>query len=566
MSTKISFTELGLSEPLLLSLSELGYESPTAIQARSIPVLIDGNDLLAQAQTGTGKTAAFALPILSHIDASIKSPQALVIVPTRELAIQVAEAFQRYARHINNLHVTAIYGGQSYDVQLRAIQRGTQVIVGTPGRLMDLLKRNKISFTELKHVVLDEADEMLKMGFIDDVETILKKIPEGHQTSLFSATMPSSIQKVAKRYLKDAEKIHIEPAESTVSSIEQFYTKVSRNQKLDVLTRFLEIEDIKAAIIFTRTKNCSDELAEKLQARGYAAAALNGDLSQALRKKVIDRIKSGKLDLVIATDVAARGIDVERVTHVINYDIPHDTESYIHRIGRTGRAGRAGKALLFVSPREQYMLKDIERAVNQKIPLLEPPSVKEMKEKRSEQLAEKITETLNGNHSLKPYREMINSITENGELSATDVAAALAFLLQESNPLASHDIPEPEFERGGGGRDRSRKNFSGGKHRPSGNRNRSGGGNRTGGGNRSSGGDRGNRSSGGERSERGGRSDGNRSTFGGDRDRSGNRDRSESRSGAGSRDRSGSGDRSRKRSTSPGVDKPRRRVLSRKSD
>lgn len=470
MSNKKTFGELGLSEPLLLSLSELGYESPTAIQAQSIPVLLEGRDLLAQAQTGTGKTASFALPILSHIDSSVKSPQALIIVPTRELAIQVAEAFQRYARHIKGVNVTSIYGGQSYDIQLRALSRGAHVIVGTPGRLMDLLERNKISFTALQHVVLDEADEMLKMGFIDDVETILKRIPEGHQTSLFSATMPSSIKNVAKRYLQDPIKIHIEPKESTVSSIEQFYTRVSKNQKLEVLTRFLEVENVSAAIIFTRTKLISDELAERLQARGYAAAALNGDMSQALRKRAIDRIKSGQLDIVVATDVAARGIDVERVSHVINYDIPHDTESYIHRIGRTGRAGRSGKALLFVTPREQYLLKDIERALNQKITPLEPPTVKDMRQKRCEQLAEKITEVINGQQSLKPYREMVNAITSEGDFSVEDVATAVICLLQQDNPLASHDISEPEFEKarqGGGGSGRKpRRNFSEGRRKP----------------------------------------------------------------------------------------------------
>jgi len=443
------FNKLGLAPALLSSLTELGYEAPTPIQEQSIPILMEGNDLLAQAQTGTGKTAAFALPILSHLDLAMKKPQALIIAPTRELAIQVAEAFQSYAKHLNGFHVAPIYGGQAYPIQLRALKRGAHVIVGTPGRVMDHLRRGTLSVDALKTVILDEGDEMLKMGFVDDIEWILDQIPHSHQTALFSATMPSSIQKIAKRYLKDARKIHIKPKETTVDAIEQFYTRVSKNQKLDVLTRFLEVEDIQAAIIFARTKNCSAELADKLQARGYAAAALNGDMNQSLREKVIGRIKSGSLDIIVATDVAARGIDVERVSHVINFDIPHDTEAYIHRIGRTGRAGRKGKALLFVTPRENRLLNEIERAIHNPIKQIEPPSLKEMNEKRSKQLTEKVINIIAKSNKLKPYHEMVENIMEQADCAPKDISAALAYLIQQSNPLPSREIEaaEPENER-----------------------------------------------------------------------------------------------------------------------
>ena len=451
MSTIDSFNKLGLASNLLSALVELGYEIPTPIQEESIPILMEGYDLMAQAQTGTGKTAAFALPVLSHLDLAMKKPQALVIAPTRELAIQVAEAFQSYAKHLKGFHVIPIYGGQAYQIQLRALKRGVHVIVGTPGRLMDHLRRGTLSIDAIKTVVLDEADEMLKMGFIEDIEWILDQIPHAHQSALFSATIPPSIQKIAKRYLKDARKIYIKPRENTVDATEQFYIRVSKNQKLDVLTRFLEVEDIQAAIIFARTKNCSAELAEKLQARGHAAAALNGDMNQSLREKVIARIKSGSLDIIVATDVAARGIDVDRITHVINFDIPYDAESYIHRIGRTGRAGRKGKALLFVTPREHRLLNDIERVIHKPIKQIEPPSLKEMNEKRSKQLAEKVINIIEKSKNLGPYREMVESIIEQGDSAPKDIAAALAYLIQQSNPVPSREIeaaePEPERRR-----------------------------------------------------------------------------------------------------------------------
>ena len=424
---------------LLAALAELGYEIPTPIQEQSIPVLMEGHDLLAQAQTGTGKTAAFALPILTHLDIAKKKPQALIIAPTRELAIQVAEAFQSYAKHLKGFHVLPIYGGQDYQTQLRGLKRGAQVIVGTPGRVMDHLRRGTLVMDNLKTLVLDEADEMLKMGFIDDVEWILEQIPQEHQTALFSATMPVSIQKIAKRYLKSAQKIQIKAQQGTVEAIEQCYMRATKEQKLNILTRFLEVEDVTATIIFVRTKTCSAELAEKLQARGYAAAALNGDMTQSLRKKVVERIKKASLDIVVATDVAARGLDIDRISHVINYDIPCDAESYVHRIGRTGRAGRKGKALLFVSPREYRLLKDIERTIHKSIKQVEPPSLKEMHEKLNKQLAEKVVGVITKSKKLKPYYETIETIMLQSDHAAKDIAAALAYLMQQSNPFASQE-------------------------------------------------------------------------------------------------------------------------------
>lgn len=444
-----SFHELGLEPNLLHSLTSLGYENPTPIQEQSIPMLLEGNDLVAQAQTGTGKTAAFALPILSHLDLAIKKPQALIIAPTRELAIQVAEAFQSYAKHLKGFHVAPIYGGQDYRIQLRALKHGTHVIVGTPGRVMDHFRRGSLDIGAIKTVVLDEGDEMLKMGFIDDIEWILGQIPHKHQTALFSATMPTSIQKIAKRYLNNPKKIDIKPQKNTVAAIEQSYIRVANHQKLDVLTRILEVEDIQAAIIFARTKNCSAELAEKLQARGYSAAALNGDMNQSLREKVIDRIKKGSLDIIVATDVAARGIDVDRVSHVINYDIPFDCEAYIHRIGRTGRAGRQGKALLFVTPRENRLLMDIERTIHQPIKQIQPPSLKEMDAKRSQQLAQTIDNIIKKSKGLSPCRIMVEEIMEQTDLPMKEIAVALTYLIQQSKPRHTEEIkpPKPKSSR-----------------------------------------------------------------------------------------------------------------------
>ena len=423
------FSQFSLDKNILSAITELGYESATPVQEQGIPILLSGKDLLAQAQTGTGKTATFALPILSNLDLSLKAPQALIIAPTRELAIQVAEAFQSYAKHLKGFTVAPIYGGQDFGTQLRLIKRGAHVIVGTPGRLMDHLRRKSLPMDAVKTVVLDEADEMLKMGFVDDVEWILSQLTSPHQTALFSATMPSSILKISHRYLKDAVKVQIKAATNTVEAISQSYIMVAnRNQKLEVLTRLLESEENQGVIIFTRTKTESAELAERLQARGYRAAALNGDMSQNSREKTITRLKNNLLDIVVATDVAARGIDVERITHVINYDIPHDVDSYIHRIGRTGRAGRDGRAILFVTPREQRLLRDIEHHIKKSISRMEPPSLKSIQEKQVVQLGDKIVTAIREqSEQLQPYFDQIKKIAQDHHCNEKQIAAALLY-------------------------------------------------------------------------------------------------------------------------------------------
>ncbi len=434
-STVDSFAELGLSESLLKTLGEIGYETPSPIQAQCIPVLLDGHDILGMAQTGTGKTAAFALPLMETIDIKVAKPQALILTPTRELAIQVAEALQSYAKNLPGFHVLPIYGGQSYTIQLKQLARGAHVIVGTPGRVMDHLERKTLNLDNLKTLVLDEADEMLRMGFIDDVEWILEHTPEQHQTALFSATMPEQIRRVAQKYLVDPKEIKIKAATATVAAIRQVYWQVSGLHKLDALTRILEVEDeFDAAIIFVRTKTATVELADKLNARGYAAAALNGDLNQQMRERVIEQLKSGALDIVIATDVAARGIDVPRISHVVNYDIPYDTEAYVHRIGRTGRAGRNGNAILFVAPREIRMLRTIERATRQPIAPLTLPSRADVTNKRVAGFKEKVAEVLNA-EGLDFFANIVSQIAEEQNVSAEEVAAALAMMAQEGKPL-----------------------------------------------------------------------------------------------------------------------------------
>lgn len=439
MSTSQSFSRFKLNQNILTALAELGYETPTPIQEQGIPVILSGEDLLAQAQTGTGKTATFALPVLSMVDYNLKAPQALILAPTRELAIQVAEAFQSYAKHIKGFSVAPIYGGQDFNTQLRLLKRGSQVLVCTPGRLMDHMRRGSLLVDHIKTIVLDEADEMLKMGFVDDVEWILSQMTMPHQTALFSATMPASIHKISQKYLKDAKKIHIKQQTNVVETIEQSYVQVSRNQKLDMLTRILEAEDTQGVIIFARTKNDTAELSERLQARGYAAAALNGDMSQSAREKAVERLKQGKLDILVATDVAARGIDVERVTHVINYDIPYDVDSYIHRIGRTGRAGREGRAILFVTPREQRLFRDIEHHIKKSINRMTPPSLKDIREKRLSQLKEKVVGIVQeGGQSFTQSLEDIALFTAELGLNANQIAAALILLNQE-------DISTVEF-------------------------------------------------------------------------------------------------------------------------
>jgi ATP-dependent RNA helicase DeaD len=443
----LRFADLALSPPLLQALADVGYESPSPIQAATIPPLLEGRDLLGQAQTGTGKTAAFALPILSRLDPAATRPQALVLAPTRELAIQVAEAFQRYAAHLPGFHVLPIYGGQSYGPQLSALRRGVQVVVGTPGRIIDHLERGSLDLSALSCLVLDEADEMLRMGFIDDVEAVLKKTPPTRQVALFSATMPPAIRRIAQTYLRDPVEIAIRSKTTTAINTRQRYWMVGGLHKLDALTRILEAEPFEAMIVFTRTKQATEELAEKLSARGFSAAAINGDIAQPQRERAIQRLKDGQLDILVATDVAARGLDVDRITHVLNYDIPYDTESYVHRIGRTGRAGRSGEAILFVAPRERGMLRAIERATRQPIEPMQLPSVEAVNDQRVAKFLGRITDTLAGDGELALYRGLIERYEAEHNVPAVEIAAALARLLQGDTPLLLAPAPEPA--RGG---------------------------------------------------------------------------------------------------------------------
>ena len=440
----LSFADLELRPELVKILAEVGYETPSPIQAATIPHLLARRDVLGQAQTGTGKTAAFALPILQYIDPTKTKPQALVLAPTRELAIQVAEAFQRYAQHLPGFHVLPIYGGQSYGPQLAGLRRGTHVVVGTPGRVIDHLERGSLDLSQLTTLVLDEADEMLRMGFIDDVETVLKKTPPTRQIALFSATMPSQIKRIAQTYLRDPVEVTIKSKTTTATNIRQRYWLVSGMHKLDALTRILEVEKFDAMIVFTRTKQATEELAEKLQARGFSAAAINGDIVQAQRERTIGQLRDGKLDILVATDVAARGLDVDRISHVVNYDIPNDTEPYVHRIGRTGRAGRSGEAILFVTPRERGMLRAIERATRQPLEPMSLPSVADVNDRRIARFKERIGEAL-GASGLEVFREAIEQYEREHNVPAIEIAAALARLAQGDKPLLLP--PQPKIER-----------------------------------------------------------------------------------------------------------------------
>ncbi len=444
MSSPIeTFEQLALSAPLLATIVALGYEAPSPIQAATIPLLLAGHDVLGQAQTGTGKTAAFALPILEKLNLADRQPQALVLTPTRELAIQVAEAFQGYARHLPGFHILPIYGGQSMSIQLRTLRRGVHVIVGTPGRVMDHLRRETLSLATLRTVVLDEADEMLRMGFIDDVDWILEQTPTEKQVALFSATMPEPIRRVAHRHLRDPKEVKIKTSTATVSTVRQRYWRVSGLHKLDVLTRILEVEDVDAVLVFVRTKTETTELAERLEARGYACAALHGDMTQALREKTIEQFKSGGLDIMVATDVAARGLDVQRISHVINYDIPYDTEAYVHRIGRTARAGRTGDAILFVAPREMRMLRAIEKATRQTLEPMQPPSREAIAGRRVAQFKQQISEILAA-QELDFFYQVIGEIEQEQEISAHDIAAALTWLAQRGRPFQLEGKADPK--------------------------------------------------------------------------------------------------------------------------
>ena len=441
VSTLPSFRDLALIEPVLRALDDVGYETPSPIQAQTIPLLLKGKDVLGQAQTGTGKTAAFALPILSRIDLNKKDPQVLVLAPTRELAIQVAEAFQRYASHLKGFHVLPIYGGQDYSTQLRQLKRGAHVVVGTPGRVMDHMRKGTLNLKGLNFLVLDEADEMLRMGFIDDVEWILEQIPEQRQIALFSATMPTVIRKIAQQYLNEPEHVTIKVTSASAEFIRQRYWLVSGVHKLDALTRILEAETFDGMIIFVRTKTATVELAEKLEARGYSASAINGDMSQALRERAIANLKNGKLDILIATDVAARGLDVDRITHVVNYDVPYDTESYVHRIGRTGRAGRTGDAILFIAPRERNLLANIEKATKQKVEEMGLPSTEVINNKRISRFKQNITDTL-GAEELSFFSQLIEQYQHEHNVTALEIASALAKLVQGDTPLLLQNLPK----------------------------------------------------------------------------------------------------------------------------
>lgn len=436
-----SFRDLALIDPVLKALDDIGYETPSPIQAKIIPFMLQGKDVLGQAQTGTGKTAAFALPILSRIDLKLKDPQVLVLAPTRELAIQVAEAFQGYAARLKGFHVLPIYGGQDYNVQLRQLTRGVHVVVGTPGRVMDHMRRGTLKLDSLKTLVLDEADEMLRMGFIDDVEWILEQTPEKRQVALFSATMPSVIRKIAQTHLHEPEEVTIKVKTTETPTIRQRFWFVSGLHKLDALTRILEAETFDGMIIFVKTKTATIELAEKLEARGYSAAAINGDLSQALRERTIEHLKNGKIDILIATDVAARGLDVDRISHVINYDIPYDTESYIHRIGRTGRAGRSGEAILFVSPREKRLLSNIETATKRKVEEMQLPSTELINNNRISRFKQRITDTLAA-EELSFFTQLIEQYEQEHDIPAIEIASALAKLLQGDVPLLLKNPPK----------------------------------------------------------------------------------------------------------------------------
>ncbi len=433
-SNNLSFGSLGLDASVLKAVEELGYEQPSPIQAKSIPLLLQGCDLLGQAQTGTGKTAAFALPLLSRLDLHSRHTQVLVLTPTRELAIQVAEAFQSYAHHLSRFHVLPIYGGQAYGGQLRQLRQGAQVVVGTPGRIMDHIRKGTLQLDKLQTLVLDEGDEMLRMGFIDDVERILEHTPANRQTALFSATMPEAIRKVAQRHLNNPQEVKIASKTSTATLIRQRYWQVSGFHKLDALTRIMEIEDFDAMLVFVRTKNATTEISEKLQARGFASAALNGDIAQNQREKTVERLKKGELDILVATDVAARGLDVERISHVINYDVPYDTEAYIHRIGRTGRAGRSGEAILFITARERRLLKAIERATRHLVEPLKMPSTSDINQQRIGRFKQKIADTIDS-QDLELYHSLITEYQHEQGVEPLQIAAAMALLAQGEEPL-----------------------------------------------------------------------------------------------------------------------------------
>ncbi len=461
-TTTPSFRELELPETLLTVLDESGYEAPTPIQARTIPPLLEGRDMIGQAETGSGKTAAFALPILTQIELERREPQALVLAPTRELAIQVAESFQHYAKKLPGFHVLPIYGGQAYPIQLKPLRRGVHVVVGTPGRVMDHMRRGSLKLDGLKTLVLDEADEMLRMGFLEDVQWVLEQSPPERQIALFSATMPPPIRRIAQQHLSDPEEIRFQVRASAAESIRQRYWIVSGSHKLDALTRILEVEETDGMIVFVRTKTATVELAERLEARGLSAAALNGDIVQKQRERIVDQLKKGKVDVLVATDVAARGLDVERISHVVNYDVPHDLESYVHRIGRTGRAGRSGDAILFLAPRERHVLRSIERATKGKLEQLTLPTTDDVNQQRMARFKQRIGDTLESDENLELFEQLVGEFLAENEHEPLQVAAALARMAQGDQPLLLTERPKYEREA------RRREDFAEQRERQSG--------------------------------------------------------------------------------------------------
>jgi ATP-dependent RNA helicase DeaD len=451
-----TFAELQIHPAVLRAIADVGYESPTAIQAATIPALMAGSDVVGLAQTGTGKTAAFAIPILSKIDVTSNATQALVLAPTRELALQVAEAFSRYGADLPQINVLSIYGGSSYGVQLAGLRRGAQVVVGTPGRIIDHLERGTLDLSRVDYLVLDEADEMLTMGFAEDVERILSETPEYKQVALFSATMPPPIRKLTAKYLHDPLEISTKAKTATAENISQRYIQVAGPRKMDALTRVLEVEQFEAMIVFVRTKQATEEVAEKLRARGFSAAAINGDMPQAQRERTIAALRDGGVDILVATDVAARGLDVERISHVLNYDIPHDTESYVHRIGRTGRAGRSGTALLFVAPRERHLLKAIEKATRQTLTEAELPTVEDVNAQRVANFADSITRALGG-PGTELFRKLVEDYEREHDVPMADIAAALALQSRDGEEFLMAPEPPPERRRSDEPRDHREK-------------------------------------------------------------------------------------------------------------
>ncbi len=441
--TKITFGDLGLPENLLSAVLDLGFETPSPIQQACIPHLLNGRDVLGMAQTGSGKTAAFSLPLLAKIDAEERYPQMLVMAPTRELAIQVADACEQFTKHVKGVRIVTLYGGQRYDIQLRALKQGAQVVVGTPGRILDHIRRGTLDLSNLQSIVLDEADEMLRMGFIEDVETVMAELPEQHQTALFSATMPEPIRRITKRFMQDPQEVKIQSTQRTNPDITQICWFVRGYRKNEALLRFLEVEDFDAAILFTRTKTGTLDVTELLEKHGFRAAALNGDMTQQLREQTLDRLRNGSLDILVATDVAARGLDVERISLVVNYDIPLDAESYVHRIGRTGRAGRAGRAILFVEPKERRLLGNIERLMKKPIDEVDVPNHEILQERRREKFKAQVTKQLE-HHDLEQYRSLLEDLfTADQDLE--DIAAAMLMLLQGKQKLILP--PDPPMER-----------------------------------------------------------------------------------------------------------------------